>query len=118
MQLQGVLPILPTPFTDHGAVDETSLRRLIDFELEVGAHGVSILGFMGEAHRLATTERSHIVTTVVDQAGVAFPTWVGVLAPTKTQVTTAERRSQAIANSTKLNPLARATSCNRLAIAK
>jgi len=80
MDLQGVLPILPTPFTDDGAVDETSLRRLIDFELEVGVHGVSILGFMGEAHRLSTAERRHIVSTAVDQADGAFPTWVGVLA--------------------------------------
>ena len=80
MDLHGVLPILPTPFTDDGAVDEVSLRRLIDFELEVGVHGVSILGFMGEAHRLSTAERGHIVSTVVDQAGGAFPTWVGVMA--------------------------------------
>ena len=47
MQLQGVLPILPTPFTDDGVVDEVSLRRLIDFEREGGVHGVRILGFMG-----------------------------------------------------------------------
>ncbi len=80
MQLQGVLPILPTPFADDGSVDETSLRRLIDFELDVGVHGVSILGFMGEAHRLATAERRHIVSTVIDQAAGSFPTWVGVLA--------------------------------------
>ncbi len=80
MDLKGVLPILPTPFTDHGAVDDVSLRRLIDFELEVGVHGVSILGFMGEAHRLSTAERRQIVSTVVEQAGGSFPTWVGVLA--------------------------------------
>ena len=80
MHLQGVLPILPTPFTDDGAVDERSLRRLIDFELDVGVHGVSILGFMGEAHRLSNAERKQVVTTVVDQAGGSFPTWVGVLA--------------------------------------
>jgi dihydroorotase (multifunctional complex type) len=80
MQLQGVLPILPTPFTDAGAIDEVSLRRLIDFEHEAGVHGVSILGFMGEAHRLANVERRQVVETVVDQAAGRFPTWVGVLA--------------------------------------
>jgi len=80
MPLQGVLPILPTPFSDDGAVDESSLRRIIDFELEVGVHGVSILGFMGEAHRLSNAERKQVVSTVVDQAGGTFPTWVGVLA--------------------------------------
>jgi 4-hydroxy-tetrahydrodipicolinate synthase len=80
MDLHGVLPILPTPFSDQGIVDEKSLRRLIDFELEVGVHGVSILGFMGEAHRLSNGERAQVVSTVVDQAGGTFPTWVGVLA--------------------------------------
>lgn len=80
LKLQGVLPILPTPFTDEGAIDEVSLRRLIDFELNVGVHGVSILGFMGEAHRLSNTERKQVVETVVTQAAGSFPTWVGVLA--------------------------------------
>jgi len=80
MQLQGVFPILPTPFTDDGAVDEGSMRRLIDFELEVGVHGVSVLGFMGEAHRLAGAERKQVVAASVDQAAGAFPVWVGVLA--------------------------------------
>ena len=80
MQFQGVLPILPTPFTDQGDIDETSLRRLIDFELEVGVHGVSILGFMGEAHKLALDERRRVIAIVVDQAGGQIPTWVGVRA--------------------------------------
>ena len=53
MKALGVFPILPTPFTASGIVDEASLRRLIDFELDVGVHGLSILGFMGEAHKLA-----------------------------------------------------------------
>ena len=80
MTLHGVLPILPTPFTSDGAVDETSMRRLIDFELEVGAHGVSVLGFMGEAHRLAGFERAQVIRASVEQAAGAFPVWVGVLA--------------------------------------
>jgi len=80
MDLHGVLPILPTPFTADGAVDEVSMRRLVDFEVEVGAHGVSVLGFMGEAHRLAGFERKQVVAACVDQAGGAFPVWVGVLA--------------------------------------
>jgi 4-hydroxy-tetrahydrodipicolinate synthase len=80
MGFQGVLPILPTPFTSEGKVDESSIRRMIDFELEVGVHGVSILGFMGEAHKLAEAERKLVVRSVVDQIGGAIPTWVGVRA--------------------------------------
>jgi 4-hydroxy-tetrahydrodipicolinate synthase len=80
MQIQGVFPILPTPFTDDGAVDEGSIRRIIDYERDVGVHGVSVLGFMGEAHRLAGAERKQVVATAVDQAGDSLPIWVGVLA--------------------------------------
>ena len=80
MNFQGVLPILPTPFTATGNVDESSMRRLIDFELEVGVHGVSILGFMGESHKMAESERKLVVRSVVDQIGGAIPTWVGVRA--------------------------------------
>ena len=78
MSLQGVLPILPTPFTSDGAVDEGSMRRLIDFELEVGAHGVSVLGFMGEAHRLAGFERKQVVAASVEQASGAFSLFLGL----------------------------------------
>ncbi len=80
MSLHGVFPILPTPFAADGTVDEASMRRLIDFELAVGVHGVSVLGFMGEAHRLAGFERKQVVAASVDQAAGAFPVWVGVLA--------------------------------------
>ncbi len=80
MSFQGVLPILPTPFKDDGSVDESSMRRLIDFEMEVGAHGVSILGFMGESHKMAESERKLVVRSVVNQASGAIPTWVGVRA--------------------------------------
>ncbi|MFT5143044.1 MAG: 4-hydroxy-tetrahydrodipicolinate synthase [Rhodothermales bacterium] len=80
MQFQGVLPILPTPFDKSGAVDVSSLQRLIDFELEVGVHGVSILGFMGEAHKLTNSERRLVVSTVVERVAARIPVWVGVRA--------------------------------------
>jgi dihydrodipicolinate synthase/N-acetylneuraminate lyase len=54
------------------------MRRLIDFELEVGAHGGRVLGFMGEAHRLAGVDRRQVVAVSVDQAAGAFPVRVGV----------------------------------------
>lgn len=80
MSLHGVFPILPTPFADDGSVDGGSLRRLIEFEQAVGVHGASVLGFMGEAHRLSGAERRQVVAAAVDQAGPGFPIWVGVLA--------------------------------------
>lgn len=79
IRLQGVNPILPTPFTDRGELDAGSLERLIDFQLEAGVHGVAILGFMGEAHKLSEQERDQVVNTVVKRAH-ELPVWVGVRA--------------------------------------
>ena len=80
MNLAGVYPILPTPFTNAGDLDLDSLRRLIDFQIEVGVQGVAILGFMGEAHKLSASERGTVVKTVVEQAQGKIDTCVGVRA--------------------------------------
>ncbi|MDZ7802277.1 MAG: dihydrodipicolinate synthase family protein [Trueperaceae bacterium] len=80
MNAQGVYPILPTPFDAHGRIDEASLRRLIDFQVAAGVQGVAILGFLGEAHKLAEDERRAVVRTVVEQADRRIDVWVGVRA--------------------------------------
>ncbi len=78
--LHGVYPILPTPFHEDGSLDVPSLERLIDFQREAGVHGVAILGFLGEAHKLSEAERATVVRTVVERAGSDLGVWVGVRA--------------------------------------
>ena len=56
----GVVPILVTPFDDHSRVDEESLRRLVEFNIEAGVHGLGVaLG--SEVFRLSEAERAAIV---------------------------------------------------------
>ena len=80
MDLHGVNPILPTPFTEGGGLDVVSLERLIEFQLEAGVDGVAILGFLGEAHKLAEAERRTVIEVVVARAAGRIPVWVGVRA--------------------------------------
>ena len=77
---RGVNPILPTPFTETGALDVASLRRLIDYQKGLGVNGVAILGFMGENDKLSDAERRMVVQTVVEQAAGVLDVWVGVRA--------------------------------------
>ena len=51
--MHGIFNIVPTPFDESGAVDERSLRRLIDFVIGTGVDGLTILGFLGEAAKLS-----------------------------------------------------------------
>lgn len=53
---RGVYPIAVTPFTDTGAIDYTSMDRLLDFYLECRVPGVTLLGVLGEASKLSEQE--------------------------------------------------------------
>jgi 4-hydroxy-tetrahydrodipicolinate synthase len=57
MPLHGVCTIALTPFTEEGDLDEESIDSLAEFYVDSGVHGVTILGIMGEAHKLSDAER-------------------------------------------------------------
>ena len=49
--MRGVVPILVTPFDNEGNIDEASLRRLIEFNIAGGVHGLGVAnGKIGRAH--------------------------------------------------------------------
>ena len=79
--LRGVWNIVPTPFDGSGALDEPSLRRLIDFVIATGVQGVTILGVLGEAGKLADAERSRVIDVTLDAAGGRVPVCAGVTHP-------------------------------------
>jgi 4-hydroxy-tetrahydrodipicolinate synthase len=75
----GVFAISVTPFLPDGALDLESLDRAVDFYLEKGATGLTVLGMMGEAGKLTSAESLTIVRRVVARANV--PVVVGASAP-------------------------------------
>lgn len=80
MDIKGVFTIMPTPFTASGELDLASLDRLVDFQLECGVYGLAILGFLGEAHKLASGERRTVIETVLKRVHGRIPVWVGIRA--------------------------------------
>lgn len=76
---RGVYVIAPTPFHPDGRVDEASIDRMTDFFLEAGADGLTLLGQLGEAAKMAHVESVNVVKRVVRRAKV--PIVVGVSAP-------------------------------------
>ena len=65
---KGVYIIAATPFTDEGALDLASVDSLTDFYLSCGVHGFTLLGMMGEAHKLTAEESLSVVTRVAARA--------------------------------------------------
>ncbi|MCU0647429.1 MAG: dihydrodipicolinate synthase family protein [Gemmatimonadaceae bacterium] len=75
---RGVFVIAATPFTDAGVVDYASLDRLLEFYLDRGVHGLTLLGMMGEAHKLTHAESEGIVRHALQRVDGRVPVVVGV----------------------------------------
>ena len=75
---KGVYIISATPFTDTGAIDFASTDKLVDFYLESGVDGITILGVLGEAPKLSNEESAAFVKHVLKRVGGKVQIVVGV----------------------------------------
>lgn len=74
----GVFIITPTPFADDGSLDLDSADRMVDFYLECGVDGMTILGIMGEAPKLSGEESLALARRVLGRVDGRIPVVVGV----------------------------------------
>ena len=79
--VRGVFAISATPFTDDGAVDRASTDRMVEFYLESGVTGLTILGVMGEAPKMSPDESGAFCDQVLRRVDERVPVVVGVSAP-------------------------------------
>jgi 4-hydroxy-tetrahydrodipicolinate synthase len=77
----GVFTIAVTPFRADGALDLPGADRMVEFYLERGATGLTILGIMGEAPKLSGAESAAFVRHVLARVAGRVPVVVGVSSP-------------------------------------
>jgi 4-hydroxy-tetrahydrodipicolinate synthase len=77
-QSQGVFVIAATPFDDTGNLDFDSADRLIDHYIACGVAGITVLGMMGEAHKLTRDESVNFARHVLNRCDGRLPIVVGV----------------------------------------
>ena len=70
--MQGVFPILVTPFDEKGRVDEDSLASLIEFNVAAGVHGLGV-AIGSEMFKLTEAERALVTRRVVDTVRQRVP---------------------------------------------
>jgi 4-hydroxy-tetrahydrodipicolinate synthase len=70
--MQGIFPILLTPFDDHGRIDEESLRSEVQFNLRAGVHGLG-LALGSELLKMTEDERQRVTRIVVDEVRGRVP---------------------------------------------
>lgn len=79
-ELRGVIPAIPTPFTDDGEVNEAGLRELTDYVIDGGVHGIMTSGGTGEFPHLSREEKRLVTSVVADQARGRVPVIAGTAA--------------------------------------
>lgn len=94
LDLQGIIVPLITPFTRAGEIYEEGLRRLLDFHLEKGSHGLFICGTFGSGPIMSTTERKRVTEITVDQINGRIPVIVQIGSPSTAQVLDLARHAQ------------------------
>ena len=68
MDRMGTVQSLPvTPFFDDGRIDEKSLRRLTDYQVEGGVDGIMALGRIGETYGMSVEENKQCMRIVAEQ---------------------------------------------------
>ena len=78
---KGVYLITVTPFKDNGELDLSSTDRMVDFLLERGVTGLTVLGIMGEAPKLTAEESRTFVRQILQRVGGKIPVIVGASSP-------------------------------------
>ncbi|MEV8467359.1 4-hydroxy-tetrahydrodipicolinate synthase [Fluviibacterium sp. DFM31] len=74
--IKGSLPALVTPFKD-GAVDLETLKKLVNWQIEQGSHGLVPVGTTGESPTVSHDEHHLIVETVIEAAAGRVPVVAG-----------------------------------------
>ena len=71
------VPII-TPFKDDFSIDESGLRRLVDYYIEeIGCDGLVPCGTTGESPTLDSREHSRVIEIVIDEARGRVPVMAG-----------------------------------------
>lgn len=75
---RGTYTVLITPFTEDGkSVDGAALRRLVDWQIEQGIHGLIPLGSTGEFLSMTPSEQEQVIEICVQQARGRVPVLIG-----------------------------------------
>jgi dihydrodipicolinate synthase/N-acetylneuraminate lyase len=70
---RGVFPVVPTTFTENGALDLASQKRCIDFMIDAGSNGLCVLANFSEQFSLSDGERDVLTRTILEHVAGRVP---------------------------------------------
>ena len=74
---KGLIPALVTPVTADYKLNEQAVRKLIDYVIDGGVHGVFVSGTAGEFYAFSREEKKELFQIAVDQTNHRVPVYAG-----------------------------------------
>jgi dihydrodipicolinate synthase/N-acetylneuraminate lyase len=71
--LNGIFPILATCFSENGQIDYVNQKKLIEFCIERGVHGLVALANASEGHLMSDTEKHELLAFILKQVDGRVP---------------------------------------------
>ena len=75
---EGVYVAMLTPFDAGGAINEAEMRKIVDFQIQAGVHGLFPVSSVGESIHMTREEKVQLMEIVKDQARGRVPVTPGV----------------------------------------
>ncbi|KAA9031151.1 4-hydroxy-tetrahydrodipicolinate synthase [Niallia endozanthoxylica] len=75
---KGIFVPLITPFNEDETIDFQSYKKVIDFQIENGVHGLLVGGTTGEYHVMSVEERKSLIKAGCEYAAGRVPVMAGV----------------------------------------
>lgn len=82
LQPYGIIPAMVTPVGEDEELNEAALRRLVNFLIEGGAHGLFATGSQGEFWAFDAEEKARIWEVVKEETAGRVPVYAGSAATT------------------------------------
>jgi dihydrodipicolinate synthase/N-acetylneuraminate lyase len=72
-RIDGIVPIIPTPFSQDGSPDWDALGRLLDFAVKAEVNAVCLPAYASEFYKLTDGERRDVASRAIDLLGGRLP---------------------------------------------
>lgn len=73
----GIIPAVITPITAEGKFNEKAMRKLVNYLIDGGIHGLFVVGTTGEFYGLDPAEKREIFQVVMDETKGRVPVYGG-----------------------------------------
>jgi len=74
---KGIIPAVITPLTKDGKFNEIAMRKLINYLIDGGVHGLFVVGTTGEFYGLTPEEKRDIYMVTMDETKGRVPVYAG-----------------------------------------